>query len=95
MPLVSTRLSRLPLNADRVVSTGSIRVHNIYVSNATDTPIEVAFLDNSGIPLLNMTVSAYDSDNFGSVWIADNGLKVSGLDDVNVVVTVAHSADGA
>jgi hypothetical protein len=95
MPLVASRLSRLTLNFDRVVSSGSIRVQNIYVSNATSAPIEVVFKDNNDHPLLNMVISAYNSDCFATPWIADNGLKVGGLDDGNVVVTVAHTSVGA
>lgn len=92
---VATRLSRLPLNTDRVVSSGSIVVHTIYVANATANPVEVVFKDNNDFPLLNMVAGAYDGENFGVCWLADNGLKVSGLEDGDVIVTVAHSAVGA
>ena len=90
----ASQISRLPLDVDRVVSTGSIRVHTIYVANATANPAHVAFLDNDNIPLLNMVIPAYDSDDFGGPWIADNGLKISGLGSSDVIVTVQHSAEG-
>ena len=94
MPTAST-ISRLPLDEDRVVSAGSIRVNLVYVANSTASPASVAFLDNNDIPVLNMTVPALDSESFPGVWLADNGLKVSGLSDAGVIVTVLHSQDGA
>lgn len=94
MPQTATRISRLTLESDKVVSTGTIRVQNIYVANVTNTPAEVVFQDNDGVPILNMMVPAYDSDDFGGHWIADNGLKIIGLDDQNIIATIIHSDVG-
>ncbi len=91
----ASQISRLPLGVDRVVSGGSIRVNLIYIANSTSSPVSVAFLDNSDIPLLNMTVPALDSESFPGTWIADNGLKISGVGDSDVIVTILHSQEGA
>ncbi len=95
MPQTSSRITRSTLDADRTISTGSIRVHNIYVSNPTSTGAEIVFTDADGTPILNMTVKDCDSEQFPGAWIADNGLKVLGLGDANIVVTILHGAVGA
>lgn len=95
MPQIASRISRLPLSSDQVVSEGSIRVHTVCVANATSNPVSVVFLDNDDIPLLNLVVPGFDSDDFSGVWLADNGLKVSGLGSADVIVTVIHSDEGA
>ena len=95
MPHTSSRITRSTLDADRTISTGSIRVQNIYVSNPTATGAEIVFTDTDGTPILNMTVQACDSEQFPGSWIADNGLKVLGLNNANIVVTVLHGAVGA
>lgn len=95
MPQTSSRITRSTLDADRTISTGSIRVQNIYVSNPTASGAEIVFTDADGTPILNMTVQACDSEQFPGVWIADKGLKVLGLGNANIVVTVLHSSEGA
>lgn len=91
---IASTISRLPLGSNQVVSSGSIRVQTIYVANSTASPAAVVFLDNDDIPILNMTVPAFDSESFIGEWLADNGLKVDGLGDDGVVVTVIHSQEG-
>ena len=95
MPDIASRITRLTLNADRVLTTGSIRVYSVYIANTTTTPVEVVFHDNDGIPLLNMVCPAFGSENFAGLWLADNGLKVLSLDDAGVIVTILHGQDGA
>ncbi len=98
MPLVASRIKRLTLDSDGTIDEGSIRVQSIYVSNATLSAAEVVFTDKDGTPVLNMLVSACDSEQFPGTWIADNGLKVLGLSgegSANVVVTVLHTSAGA
>ncbi len=95
MPQTATRLTRVTLDADRTVSDGSIRVHNIYVANGTASPVEVVFTDKAGTLLLNMVIPALDSEQFPGIWIADAGLRILGLSSANVIVTVLHTQDGA
>jgi hypothetical protein len=92
---LASRISRYVMSQDRTVTTGSIRVHNIYVGNASADAVEVVFHDNDNIPLLNMVCPAMDSDDFGGIWLADNGLKIIGIDDADVIVTIIHSDEGA
>jgi hypothetical protein len=98
MPLVASKITRVALTGDQVISNGTIRVHNIIVSNALQQmPVEVVFTDREGTPILNITVSAQDSQDFPGCWAADKGLTVLGaaIADADVVVTVIHSQDGA
>ncbi len=91
----ASQISRRTLDADRTISTGSIRVQNIYVANPTASGAEIVFTDTDGTPILNLVVGACDSEQFSGTWIAGNGLKILGLGKVNIVVTVLHSAEGA
>jgi hypothetical protein len=84
------------MEATKTISTGTIRVQNVLVSNPTNNAAEIVFTDTDGTNILNITAAAQDSMDFGGLWIADNGLKVDGtIADANVVVTVLHSQDGA
>ncbi len=93
--MAATRITRHTLEADKTFDEGSIRVHNIYVSNPIGSAAEIVFTDTDGTPLLNMIAEACDSDQFSGTWIAENGLKVLGLGNANIVVTVLHGASGA
>lgn len=87
---VYPEISRLTLDQDRVLTTGSIEVKYIYISNSTDNPVEVAFLDNDNIPFLNMNAPARGSGEYSGLWVADNGFKIAGVDDIDVVVSILH-----
>lgn len=89
------RISRLTLDADRVLTTGTITVSYIYIANSTASPVEVVFLDNDAVPILNMVVKAQSSDRFEGAWIVDNGLNISGVSDVDVVVSILHTSEGS
>jgi hypothetical protein len=67
----------------------------IIVSNATASDAEVVFRNNDAVNILNITVPAHDSESFTAHWVAENGLVIPSAGNVNVVVTVAHGADGA
>jgi hypothetical protein len=95
MSSLATKLTRVTLDAERTISTGSFRVLGIIVSNATASDAEVVFRDNDANNLLNITAPAHDSVEFSANWVANNGLVIPSAGDVNVVVTVAHGADGA
>jgi hypothetical protein len=95
MPLVASKITRVALDANRVISDGTIRVQNIIVSNAKKAPVEVVFTDRDGIPVLNITVPVQDSRHFEGPWVGDKGLSVLSAGDADVVVTVIHGQDGA
>jgi hypothetical protein len=97
MPIVASRITRVTLDVDRTITTGTIRVQNILVSNATNNAAEIIFLDNDDNNILNITAPPQDSESFPGDWIADNGLKIDAdaIADANVVVTVLHGQDGA
>ncbi len=95
MPQTSPVISRVTLDADRTISSGSIRVSNILVANGTATACEVVFTTTAGTPILNIVVPSQDSEHFTGEWIADAGLKVLGLGSASVIVTVLHGQDGA
>lgn len=95
MPQVASRLSHVTLDAERSISSGSIRVLNILVSNPTALDHLVTFNNNSGTTILQIAVPARDSETYAVAFIADAGLVVESVSDVNVTVTVAHGADGA
>jgi hypothetical protein len=95
MPLIASQLSRVELDDDRVISAGTLHVLGILVSNATISDVEVVFKNNAAAPILNIAVPAHDSVEFSAQWMADKGLNVASLGDANVVVTVAHGAEGA
>lgn len=92
--MLASNLTRVTLDEDRVISLDSIRVNHILISNATITAVECVFKNKNNENILNITVPAQDSFPYNVIWIADKGLKVDGLGDIDVVVTVAHSAIG-
>lgn len=94
MPQTASRISRFTLDANRTVTDGSIRIQNIYVANSTDMAAEVVFQNNDSSPILNMVVGAMDSEQFSGNWIADNGLKILGLSEANIVVIILHTSEG-
>ena len=95
MSMLATKLTRVTLDAERTISTGTFRVLGIIVANATASDAEVVFRDNDATNLLNITVPAHDSVEFSANWVAENGLVIPSASDADIVVTVAHGADGA
>lgn len=95
MPLIATTHTRVTLDANRTISSSSIRVSNIVVSNATASPAEVVFTDADGTNILNITAPAQSSEFLEVHWIAENGLLITSIGDADVVVTVFHGAPGA
>lgn len=95
MPLVASKLTRVELDEDRTITTGSTRVHHILVCNASASNVEVTFIDNASATLLTIAVLANSSFGHQAVFIVNNGLLVNSASDADVSVTVAHSADGA
>ena len=93
--MIASKLTRVTLDEDRIIFTESVRVDHILISNSTTSAIECVFKDNEDNIKLNITVPAQDSFGYDVTFMADKGLKVDGLGDEDVVVTVAHSADGA
>lgn len=94
MSLVATRRTRVTLAAARTVLDGSYRVYSIYVANKSASPVDVEFTNADDSAELTMTVPADNSDSWDVLQMWDNGMKVGALSS-DVIVTVAHSADGA
>ncbi len=92
--MASTVLTRVELDAERIILTGSFRVDHILVCNATGSAIEVIFNDADGTEILSIAVPANDSFGYEVSWIAGNGLVAETEGDAAVSVTVAHSATG-
>ncbi len=95
MPQVATILKRVELDAARVITTDSVRVSGILVSNGTAGPLTANFRDNDGTEIITLHVAANDNDSWDVLWIADNGLNVDSAGDADFVVTVAHGQPGA
>jgi hypothetical protein len=95
MPSIASKLTRVELDAARTITTGTTRVQGIIASNGSAGAVTVEFIDNNGDEVLTIDVPAGDSNEFSAYWIADKGLIISTLGDSDVVVTVAHTSDGA
>ena len=95
MANAASRITRVELDSDRTITTGTIRVDNIVVSNPLAVAIEVVFCDTDNTAILNIVVGPYDTKFFEGIWVADNGLLIRGLSDSNVVVTILHTSVGA
>ena len=93
---VAPRITRVILNDERVISTSSIKVFGLIIGNrhATDT-FTVTFLDNDDNTLLTTRLQIDTTVVIDCEWIADNGLKIGDLTDVNVAVTVLFGLEGA
>lgn len=91
----ATRLTRVELDAARVITTGSIRITGILVSNDSGGNVEVVFRDNDGTEILSIAVLAADSKSFEVPWIADNGLNIDSASSADVSVTVSRGFEGA
>lgn len=95
MPLVATILSRSVLDAARVVTTGTVRVHNVTVANSTAAVVDAVLQDNDGNAVLTLTVPANSSYSFEAIWLADKGLKWATAGDATVIATIAHTQPGS
>jgi hypothetical protein len=95
MSIAASRLTRVTLDETQIIITGSATVRSILISNPTSSAIECVFKNNDNVSILNITVPAQTSFDYDVIFVADKGLKVDGLDNADVVVTVAHGADGA
>jgi hypothetical protein len=97
MPNISTRTTRYTLDANRTISTGSIKVFNIIIANASAGPLNVPFTDADGTALWNIVVPA-NSTEYGpqaEPILCDNGLLITSVAEADCIVTVFHSQDGA
>ena len=94
MPQIATQITHGTLDADVVISTKSIRVHNILVSNNSAGNVEAIFKigDGTGDQILYIATEARASRMFVGKWVADNGLSVDSLANADISVTVIHSS---
>jgi len=94
--MVSSQTTRVQLNAARTISLNSIRVDGIIATNATNGNVEIEFVNASNDAIMSIPVKANDSVVWDIPFMADNGLRCSaGAGNINVSVTVTHSAEGA
>jgi hypothetical protein len=95
MYVLATRLTRVALDQNRVISAGSIRVTGVVVSNGTGAAVTVVFRDREANNVMDITVPTNDTVSFNIPFVADKGLNIVSASSADVVVTVAHGADGA
>ena len=93
--MASPRLTRVELDAARVISASTIRVDAILVSNDSGGNVEVIFRNNATTEILSIAVPAAESFSFETSWIADAGLNIDSASSAAVSVTIAHSQIGA
>lgn len=91
----ASRVSSVQLDQDRTFCEGlTFTVFGILVSNPTDQAVEIEFLDGSANVRFMVVCSACDSKVVPIEFVADGGLRVSGLSDSEVRVTLFHSHGG-
>ena len=95
MAMFASQLTRVTLDANRTITTGTIHILGIIVANGTAAAVSVVFKNTAGTEVLDIEVGANDSEQFNAHWVADAGLTVDSVSDAAVIVTVAHGADGA
>ncbi len=91
----ATKVTRVVLDVDRTISTGSIMVYGIIIANSTASAAEIEIEDFSGATRITVTVPALSSETIDFVFLADSGLGISGVGSTAVFATVFHSQDGA
>lgn len=89
------RITRGTLDADVVISTGSIRVYGLLVSNTSGGALTINFVDDDGTARMTLVVGDDETVVVDIPWLADNGLTVSSAGDALAIVTVMHSSVGA
>lgn len=91
----ATRVTRVVLDVDRTISTGSIMVYGIILSNSTASTAEIEIEDVAGNTRITVTVPAMNSETVDFVFLADKGLIISGVGSTEVFASVFHSSEGA
>ena len=82
------------LEETRIISGGSIIVYGVTVENSGALgAIEVIFTNTAGTEILSIAVPANKTFHYKPTWVADNGLRIIGLRDSGVKVTVKHNDD--
>ena len=82
------------LEETQIISGGSIIVHGVTVeNNGALGAIEVVFTNTAGTEILSIAVPANKTFHYKPSWVADNGLRITGLNDSGVKVTVKHNDD--
>jgi len=94
MDIRASRVTRVDLSEDRIISDGeTITVFGVVVANSLCVPIEVDIEDGTQEKRITVTVPCADSKVIDFSWVADKGVRISGLasDGDMVFVTVFHS----
>ncbi len=92
---IASRLNRFVLDAQRVVSSGSVAITWLSVSNNTASDVEVVFENNEGAVVLSLTVPGRDSRQVEGLVLLDKGLTIRSASSTDVSVSVAFSQEGA
>ena len=92
----ASRSTQSTLLSDATIQSGStITVFGIILSNTTNQAAEIVFTDASGTLDFTIICPGCDSKISTIQFVADGGLKVSGLGDAGVKVAVFHSSGGS
>lgn len=95
MPL-STRITYATLAANRTISTGSLKVSAIILTNTTAAIVDITITNAAGTTLMVVTVPADNTLMLAGAaeWLFDAGMIVNS-ESANSHVMVFHSQDGA
>lgn len=93
MPLIAIRRTVVTLGTAKTVLTGSYRVHQIMIANATANPVTVTFTNADGGTEAVVRAAANDTFSCEANQLWDNGMVASAA-GASITLTVAHSQDG-
>jgi hypothetical protein len=92
----ASRSTQSTLVSDATIESGfTITVFGIIISNTTNQSAEIVFKDSSGTLDFTIVCRACDSKISHIEFVADGGLKVSGVGNAGVKVAVFHSSGGS
>jgi hypothetical protein len=81
------------LASNRTISSEPITVHGFKLANGSNTDALIEFTDINDSTMFYVAVKAHETEPDHQLFIADNGLKVKGLDK-NIHLTVFHNHAG-
>ena len=91
---IATDSTTVTLEETRIISGASIIVYGVTVeNNGALGAIEVVFTNTAGTEILSIAVPANKTFHYKPSWVAEDGLRIIGLYDSGVKVTVKHNDD--
>lgn len=93
----ASNVTRVTLNADRTIgNTGDTMViFAILLANNQSCPAEVDIQNQEGTKTITVVVPPAASFLVDIEWVADNGIKLSSINNIGVIATIFHSSAGA